>query len=266
MTEQTEAPPLRDRLSEFALDWALMNGSERTMKEYRRILGHYLGNNADPTSITTKAWILALPTPAAKRMSARAIRCFGRWLEAGGDHRLNWWREIPLAKEPERPQPTVTSDEYEQARRLALTTEEKLIIELLWCAGLRRGELAAVRVADVNLEEGFIVVPRSKTDEPRLAPLSTPAIDLIKEHLQAHTGDVLLTYTYDGIRKFLKRHGLLSSHAWRRGWASQSLRSGVSQVSVQAAGGWRSSAMVIRYTKAHRNENAMVEFRRLRAG
>ena len=41
-----------------------------------------------------------------------------------------------------------------------------------------------------------------------------------------------------------------SAHAWRRGWAVQALRSGVSETSVRAAAGWSSGAMVARYTRA----------------
>ena len=40
--------------------------------------------------------------------------------------------------------------------------------------------------------------------------------------------------------------GVPSAHAWRRGWAVQALRNGVSETSVRAAAGWSSGAMVAR--------------------
>jgi integrase len=56
--------------------------------------------------------------------------------------------------------------------------------------------------------------------------------------------------------------GAPSAHAWRRGWAVQALRSGVSETSVRAAAGWSSGAMVARYTRALSGELAVEEFQR----
>jgi len=57
-----------------------------------------------------------------------------------------------------------------------------------------------------------------------------------------------------------------SAHAWRRGWAVQALRSGVSETSVKAVAGWSSGAMVARYTLALSGELAVEEFRRTWVG
>ena len=58
------------------------------------------------------------------------------------------------------------------------------------------------------------------------------------------------------------RLGAPSAHAWRRGWAVQALRSGVSETSVRAAAGLSSGAMVARYTSALSEELAIDEFQR----
>jgi hypothetical protein len=60
----------------------------------------------------------------------------------------------------------------------------------------------------------------------------------------------------------IAKDGFQSAHAWRRGWAVQALRSGVSETSVGAAAGWSSGAMVARNTSALSGELAVVEFRR----
>jgi len=67
--------------------------------------------------------------------------------------------------------------------------------------------------------------------------------------------------TPHAIQLMLRRIGAPSAHAWRRGWAENSLRSGVSQTSVQTAGGWASGAMVTRYTAAVSGQLAISEFR-----
>jgi len=60
----------------------------------------------------------------------------------------------------------------------------------------------------------------------------------------------------------LNKMGVSSAHAWRRGWAVQALRNGVSETSVRAAAGWSSGAMVARCTRALSDELAVEEFQR----
>jgi hypothetical protein len=68
--------------------------------------------------------------------------------------------------------------------------------------------------------------------------------------------------TGNAIRLRLQRMDIPSAHAWRRGWAVQALRNGVSETSVRAAAGWSSGAMVARYTSALSGEIAVEEFKR----
>jgi integrase len=72
----------------------------------------------------------------------------------------------------------------------------------------------------------------------------------------------LFGMTTNAIRLCLLRLGAPSAHAWRRGWAVNSLRCGVSETSVRAAAGWSSGAMVARYTSALSGELAIEEFQR----
>ena len=66
----------------------------------------------------------------------------------------------------------------------------------------------------------------------------------------------------NAIRLRLQRLDLPSAHAWRRGWAVQALRNGVSETSVKAAAGWSSGEMVARYTRALSGEIAVEEFQK----
>jgi integrase len=56
--------------------------------------------------------------------------------------------------------------------------------------------------------------------------------------------------------------GARSAHAWRRGWAVQALRNGVSETSARAAAGWTSGAMVYRYVNVLSDHLAITEFQR----
>ena len=116
-------------------------------------------------------------------------------------------------------------------------------------------------VADVNLATGCLIVRQSKNGKPRVAPLSPSARRALRRHIGSRSSGLVFEMTSNAVRLLLTRSGVPSAHAWRRGWAVHALRRGVSETSVKAAAGWRSGAMVSRYTNALSGELAMAEFR-----
>ena len=66
------------------------------------------------------------------------------------------------------------------------------------------------------------------------------------------------------LRKLAERAEVTwTSHDSRRGFATEWLRRGGSEVGLQAAAGWTSTAMIARYTRTHRQELALAVARRL---
>ena len=169
---------------------------------------------------------------------------------------------MPVEKEINRPQETATHADYKQAVIAASTIRDKALVEVLWSCGLRRSEIARLDIADVNFGEGFLVIRTSKTGKPRIAPLSPSARHALRKHIGKRSQGSLFGMTTNAIRLCLKRLGAPSAHAWRRGWAVQALRNGVSETSVRAAAGWSSGAMVARYTRTLSGELAVDEFQR----
>jgi len=141
----------------------------------------------------------------------------------------------------------------------------RLIVELLWFTGVRRIELAALLTKDINLGDRTILVRKSKTNEPRYVPITDEAAFELERHLLTHRGTLLIGRSPEAIRKLLRRQNLPSSHPWRRGWAVDSLTMGLNEVSVRTAGGWRSGAMVARYTMKHKQQVAMSQYKQLRS-
>jgi integrase len=256
--------PLTDNVRRFGSHWAIRNHSPHTFKEYERYLSQLLAKFPSPAQADVEAWLAAETSISVRRMKARSLRAFGKWLTNTNDNRLSWWSQIPLPKEPEKEQPTVTLAEYLEIRERTLDPIVRLLVELLWSTGVRRTELAQLLVKDVNLEERTILVRKSKTDEPRYVPITEEAAVEISHHLQNHMDQRLVGRSSEAIRKLLKRREIPSAHPWRRGWAVDSLMSGLNEVSVRTAAGWRSGAMVARYTKKHKQQIAMSDFRKLR--
>jgi integrase/recombinase XerD len=201
-----------------------------------------------------------------RRKPGQAVRALGKWASRNDYGIFDFWRQVPLAKEIMRPQETAIEHDYKQAVNAASTLRDKALIEVLWSCGLRRSEIARLDVSDVNFSEGFLIVRTSKTGKPRIAPLSPSARHALRKHIGKRSQGSLFGMTTNAIRLCLQRLGVPSAHAWRRGWAVQALRGGVSETSVRAAAGWSSGAMVARYTRALSGELAISEFQRSWSG
>jgi integrase len=250
-------------INEFAMDWAVRGLSSRTLTEYLRYLNLFRSSSLDFDLDASRTWLNGIPSLSVRRQAARAIRSFGKYLEKHGHEDVSWGREIPLPIEKIRPQRTVTSCDVQNARRVCQSARDRLLIELLWSTGLRRSELARLRVEDIAPDTRSITVTESKAGLPRRVPISPEASTALLEYTQGKNEGLIFSLSAAGIGAALKRLGLPPAHAWRRGWAVDSLRRGVSEVSVRTAAGWKTGAMVARYTAALSEELALAEFERL---
>jgi len=249
-------------LREFQLDWRLAGKAERTSTDYTKAITDLLAQHPEPTLCDVKTWIATTTSIVGRRKRGQAIRALGKWSSTNDYGVFTFWRQVPLAKETMHPQETVTEQDYKNALCVAQTPRDRALIEVLWSCGLRRSEIARLEVPDVNFSEGFLIVRTSKTGKPRIAPLSPTARHALRKHIGKRTQGSLFGMTTNAIRLCLQRLGAPSAHAWRRGWAVQALRNGVSETSVRAAAGWSSGAMVARYTRALSGELAVEEFQR----
>ena len=249
-------------LREFQLDWRLAGKAERTATDYTKAVTDLFTQYPEPTLCDVKTWIASTTSVVGRRKRGQAVRALGKWSSTNDYGVFTFWRQVPLAKETMRPQETATEQDYVTAVCSASTLRDKALIEVLWSCGLRRSELTKLTAEDVNFAEGFLIVRTSKTGRPRVAPLSPAARHAVRKHLGKRTQGSLFGMTPNAVRLLLQRIGAPSAHAWRRGWAVQALRSGVSETSVRAAAGWSSGAMVARYTRALSGELAVEEFQR----
>ena len=253
---------MKHLLDEFEYDWKLEGKAASTVKLYKEQLVELFERYSVLDAFIAKQWMSEKPTQPMRRKRSQAIRAFGAWAEKNEIEGFNWWKLVPVEKEINRPQATATQLDYKQAVSAASALRDKALIEVLWSCGLRRSEIARLEVSDVNFSEGFLIVRTSKTGRPRIAPLSPSARHALRKHIGKRSHGSLFGMTTNAIRLCLQRLGAPSAHAWRRGWAVQALRSGVSETSVRAAAGWSSGAMVARYTRALSGELAVEEFRR----
>ena len=249
-------------LREFIADWQLSGRAPRTAIEYVRYINNLNSYYQIPSLADVKEWLHASPGASVRRKKAQAVRAFGRWCEDAGVEEFVWWRKVPLVVDEIRPQATVTEEIYLQVLARCRTHLDRALVELLWSTGLRRSEIKRLRIEDVDLVNGFVVVVTSKSGKPRVIPISPKAQKALRRVIGTRMQGSVLGLSGNAIRLRLNRLGAPSAHAWRRGWAVQSLKLGVSEASVKSSAGWSSGTMVSRYVQTLESDLALAEFRR----
>lgn len=251
-----------DALDEFHADWVGAGKALATADLYRSLLWQLAREHETPTVRDVATWIRMTPTRSMARKRAQAVRAFGKWSAQIGDGDFDWWERISVPAEVSRPQATARSVDFEAGEQSMGSLRDRAILSVLWGCGLRRGEVAALLWSDVNLVDRLLIVRQSKTGKPRVVPMPLLTARYLRRLRRTRSDGRVFGLTSSGIHQMLKRNGLLPAHAWRRGWAVESLRRGVSETSLRSAAGWSSGEMVAIYTSAAASELAKVEFER----
>ncbi|NDG67337.1 MAG: hypothetical protein EBY23_10605 [Actinobacteria bacterium] len=249
-------------IDEFVSDWILSGKSSTTADAYKKNLILLFKYCAEPQVVDIKKWLAATDSKEVCRKRAQAVRAFGCWCEKVGLEEFKFWKQIPVQKIDIKPQCTVIEADYKKALLECVTARDTALVEVLWSTGMRREEIARSLIEHLDFVGGFIVVPTSKNGRPRVVPISPKALQCLRKLIGRRENGLIFNMTGNAIRLRLQRLGVPSAHAWRRGWAVQALRNGVSETSVRAAVGWSSGAMVARYTNALSGELAVREFQR----
>lgn len=136
------------------------------------------------------------------------------------------------------------------------------IIELLLQTGIRIGELAKLRLEDVNLDEAKLHVPAFEGTNERDIPLNAPAIEAIKKYLEVRpkspshslfitkTGRPLLIRNIrTAIDRYFKIAGIKDAKVndLRHTWVAHHLQAGTSLVVVSKLAGHKRLSTTERY-------------------
>ena len=154
---------------------------------------------------------------------------------------------------------------------------DALLMCLLLDHGLRCGEVAALTIDALNLDEGTLIFYREKVDKTQTHYLTRDTLTAAKRYLAVcEPPDKLLMGSRKGgklegvmstraitdrVRVLGEAIGLegLSAHDCRHYWATSAVKGGTDIRSLQDAGGWSSPAMPLRYAEAGRVANEGVK-------
>jgi integrase len=260
-------PTFEDAVKEFTA-WADTNKKPRTARDYREILerlkavfGGRRLRQIDELSVERhkRARVAAGAPVAANRELAVLKSLFNRCRD---DLRIydGPTPRIKLLKESAGRLRFLDDDE--QAALLEAAGEPLRTILLVGLhTGLRvKSEALALQVTDVDLARGLLTVPAAyaKNGRSRTVPLNSTVRAALAKGLQDRASGPVFARrngkAYRSIRKPFRlaceAAGLtgLSPHVLRHTFASRLAMAGVDPATIQELGGWRSLAMVQRYT------------------
>ncbi len=186
-----------------------------------------------------------------------ALRSFFRFLVLSGlvkrdpSARLttpSTWLALPKFLTVEEVEALLKTPDATKARGV----RDRAMLEVLYGAGLRVSELAMLKAAEVNLEDGFLVC-RGKGGKERIVPLGRSACDAVKRWLaearplvdEDGREELFLSrrgrpFTRQGLWKLLRQHAVtaglgakISPHVLRHSFATHLLERGADLRSVQ---------------------------------
>lgn len=158
------------------------------------------------------------------------------------------------------------------------------ILRILIDCGIRRGELAALTVADVDLDTQELTIKRRKGGRPGSVPIGVKASQALDRYLRERSkhrdrqSDALWLGTRgplqgDGIYQMVKTRakeaGIESRmfvHLFRHSFANNWKRAGGSEEDLMSIGGWKSFEMMRRYAAGAAGQRAFAAHRQLSPG
>lgn len=251
--------------------------SANTLKAYRQDLAelaHYLTHGPAPLSadgLGAYAAYLSGPrglAPATVKRRLACLRALFAWAERRGDIATSPFRTAEIRiRLPKRLPRCLTAAELRQlfqARRAAEPVLA-LCVLLLFTTGMRVGELAGLRLGDLDLEGRSLLVRGKGNRERRVFLTCAEVVAELRAHLAARAGEgaaapLLLTRTDHpvsapwvrrGLRDLAERAGLprrITPHMLRHSAATSLLEAGIDIRFVQRLLGHRSIATTEIYT------------------
>ena len=256
------------------------NKSPRTITAYdeaHRLFSAFLAAQGMPQDVPhirrehVETFLADLHTrymPATVANRYRALKVFFQWAVEEGEITQSPMRNVRAPHVPEHPPAVLTEPEL---RRLLRTCRgqrftdrrDTAILRLFIDTGMRLGELAGLRVTDIDFEANLALVI-GKGSRPRLCPFGLRTSRALDRYLRArakrrtagtatlwlgHPGPMTDSGVGDVVRRRATQAGIadVHPHRFRHTFAHQWLAQGGNETDLMRLAGWRSRTMLERY-------------------
>jgi len=252
---------------------------------------HFCADGVTDPSAVTKAQLnryllrqYADRKPGGRVALYATVKIFFDWLAAEYET-ANPIAAIPRPKGGSEPVPVVRPDEIGailaacKDRFPALTARNTAITWLLIESGLRRFEVTALDLADVDLKARTATVRRGKFGKARVAVFGDETGQAIWRYLRhrgredgplfisEHGGRLTASGLSQIIGRISRRSGVqVRPHMFRHTWAHAYLAAGLGESSLMRLAGWSDASMLRRYGAVLAQERAIAAGRAIQVG
>lgn len=268
-------PTIQTAYDTFLLDCQARNLRPATLNVYRLQIGAFVAfcgdvgrfDLADIDTNLLRTYFVQQQArglkPATVRSHARCLRAWLNFCASESFVNRSPFQHIRLPKEDHHKPDALTRDEVQRMIDAAQTQRNRAIIYCLLDTGCRLSEFAALRIGDVDLSSGAILLRRStKNRADRTVFLGQRARAELAAYLAETPGlppDAPLWRTDDnkhlqpiGLQTMLRRLGRrvgvhANAHKWRKTFALWSLRSGIDLFALQGLMGHSTIDMLKHY-------------------
>jgi integrase len=178
---------------------------------------------------------------------------------------------VDAPKVTKRLLPTVTLEQLDVLLHAAANPRDRAIISLLFDSGLRLLEVASIRTSDIDWDTNTLKVV-VKGNRQAKAVFSCRTDSLLREHPYG-TGHspTLFGMKAGSIQDMLGRLSKQvdfpsNAHAFRRGFACNLHKKGLSTISIMHLGRWSSLEIVSKYTRSITFDDCLTLYQKVTEG